>query len=250
MPTSSINWEADVVALRDMSVTAHRNHEIATLALIQSLASPADDSEGVLKQKVLMAKVAAESVAALESLGAIASAISKRFRGGILDAYLKYQVSDAKSIYRRATETRHSARTILRIPSDARLKKWLSQDERRRVQESLLGVRRTLSQAGRNYLKKDQRYVRAYNKIKHGFLVLQRPDLLLPNVSPPTDWRSDVNILTGITPDGSVQYIALSRSQEMIEHLEGNIKACASCWKELASLMIYLHERGVPLGQR
>ena len=85
------------------------------------------------------------------------------------------------------------------------------------------------------------------HKIKHGFVVVQRLDALIPGRTPPTDWQENVNIVTGIMPGGSVEYIDLERSPEMIQVRMAVIDMCAGGWKEIASLLIYLGEREVPL---
>lgn len=242
-----MNWDVEIAALRDMSTTACWNHQIAAAALVERMASSPQGDDGPLEQKVLTAKIAAESVAALEDLGALAWAVANRSNKGILRAYLRYRVPEVEKFYQTVIERRVSARTLLNIPTDARLRRWLNRDERRNVQRSLQEIGRGLKAAGRGYRRKQGMVVRAYNKIKHGFVVLQRLDALIPGQTPPTDWRQNVNILTGIRPDGSVKYIDLERSLGMIQTRMAVIDMCAKGWREIACLLIYLEEHEVPL---
>ena len=243
-----VNWDVEIAALRDMSTTACRNHQIAAAALVERMASAHERDDGALEQKVLTAKIAAESVAALEDLGALAWAVATRSNKGVLRAYLGYKSPDVDGFYQTVMERpRVSARMLLNIPADATLRRWLNREERRNVQRSLEESRKVLKVAARGYRRNQRMVVRAYNKIKHGFVVVQRLDALVPGQTPPTDWAENVNILTGIQPNGSVEYIDLERSAGMIENRMAVIDMCAGAWKEIACLLIYLSEREVPL---
>lgn len=115
------------------------------------------------------------------------------------------------------------------------------------VQRSLTEIGRILRTAARGYLRNQQMVVRAYHKIKHGFVVVQRLDSLVPGQTPPTDWQENVNILTGMQRHGSVKYIDLERSNAMLQNRKAVIDMCVGGWKETACLLIYLREHGVPL---
>lgn len=241
------NWDVEIMALRDMSTTAFRNHQIAAAALVERMASAQQREDGPLEQKVLMAKIAAESVAALEDFGAVSWAVANRQGGGFLRAYLGYQASNVDAFYRSVIDTRLSARTLLSIPSDSRLRRSLDSEERRLVQASLQEIRRLLTVAAKDYCLDQRMVVRAYNKIKHGFVVVQRLDALIPGQTPPTNWQQHVNILRGIRPNGSVDYVDLERSAGMVDQLMRIIDMCAGGCKGVASLLIYLSERGAPV---
>ena len=96
----AVNWDVEIAALRDLSTTAFRNHRIAAAALVEGMATAPQRDDGPLDQKVLMAKIAAESVAGLEELGAVSWAVANRSTNGFLGAYLRYHGSDVDAFGR------------------------------------------------------------------------------------------------------------------------------------------------------
>jgi hypothetical protein len=72
-------------------------------------------------------------------------------------------------------------------------------------------------------------------------------DTLIPDRQPTTDWRNDVNVLRGIDQEGNISFTAIERSVDHMEQLVKVIKMCGDGWAELASLVIWLWERQVPL---
>jgi hypothetical protein len=99
----------------------------------------------------------------------------------------------------------------------------------------------------RDYLALDRTLVRTYNKIKHGFCLIQRPDKLGTRVRLHKDWKHQVHILTGVTGAGGVKFTSIERTQPMMESLLAVIKMCAAGWKELTGLLATLEEKGISL---
>lgn len=90
----------DIVALIDMSITAAMGHRLAAGALWNAMADAGQREDGVTEQKILMAKLGAEEVAALEDLGALVYAIGHR-ADGIIRAYLIYKPMHVRKVYSR-----------------------------------------------------------------------------------------------------------------------------------------------------
>ena len=124
-----------------------------------------------------------------------------------------------------------------------------SNDEIEELSASLASMDRAFQIAARNYLALDGALVTTYNKIKHGFNVIQRIDLLVPVTSIHDDWREQVHVVTGITRSGKVNFTSIERSENMLETLMGVINGCAAAWRELASFIVLLLDRGVSLSE-
>lgn len=244
--TKTINWQVEVDALRDMTVTTCESHRIIAEALWEAMAQAGHRDDGVIDQKILAAKMAAESVSAAEDFGALAWSISVRAAEGILRPYLNYRPREVNRFYERA-QAGVPIRELLNIPDDAELTPFLDEPRREILTKSLVELDKVLRTAAGNYLALDGALVRTYNSIKHGFVVIVRLDRLVPGKQPTTQWRQHVNVLTGITPNGSIRYTDLERSLGMLESLMGVIKMCSLASKELASLIIWLSEQHVAL---
>ncbi len=225
-----------------MRVTAVRGHEIASDAF-RDAASLAPTS---LEQKVLFAKVCGEMIAAHEDLGALALAIAHRREGGILRNYLTYAPADIRRLF-VAFNTMESIRTLLDLPNDETLAARLSQENRSVLEQSLNELGRAFKLAAENYLALDGKLVNTYNKIKHGFNLIQRIDLLISADSIDAEWRDQIHVLTGIRRDGRINFTSIERSVEMLESLINATKMCGLAWKEMASLVVWLIDHEVPL---
>jgi len=244
-----VNWEVEIDALRDISFIACEAHRIVAEGLWEWCRLAADRHYGAHEQKVLTAKIAAESIAALEDLGALAWSVSNRGNGGIIRNYLSYKPKNVDAFYKRVGRG-ESLGDMLKLPRDDEIAHVLGEDDRELLRQSLAELQRVFEVAAKDYLELDGKLVVTYNKIKHGFVVIHRLDKLVPGAKPPTNWEQDVNVLTGIRANGSVLYTALERSAGMLESLMAVIKMSGSTSRELASLVIYLFEHGVDLDVR
>jgi hypothetical protein len=113
--------------------------------------------------------------------------------------------------------------------------------------KAVSGLEAVLKVAAGNYLRQNPDLVKTYNKIKHGYMVVVRMDALIPGQEPATDWRNDVNVLSGIDKNGNISFTAIERSVDHLEQLMKVIKMCGDAWAELARLVIWLWEHKVPL---
>ena len=71
-------------------------------------------------------------------------------------------------------------------------------------------------------------------------------DALIPGQEPATNWRKDVNVLSGVK-DGNISFMAIERSTSHMERLLNTVKMCGDAWAELGRLVIWLCEHKVPL---
>src|SRR5688572_2022789 len=99
MPLRTASWDAEIHALQDLTVTAVRSHRIAAEALREAFIAASDQESGVVLQKILMAKIAAEFVQAIEDLGALAVAVARRDDGGVLHQYIAYSLKHVEVFY-------------------------------------------------------------------------------------------------------------------------------------------------------
>lgn len=241
-----MDWDADIAALQDLTMTACESHRMVGELLMDGLAAASDRADAPLYQKILMAKLAAETVSALEDLGGLAWSVRNRSKGGILDRYIVHTPLHVRQIY-ESIRVGTQIRDLLKLAKESVIADRLSADDLNAFHSGLEGLERSFNAAAANYCSTEVDIVKAYNKLKHGFIVIVRLDKLMPGKAPLTDWLNDVNILTGITDADEIEYVALERSQAMADGLKNVIEMCANTAKELAYLMMFLWERQVPL---
>ena len=237
----NINWEVEIVALQDLSVTVPRSHVLAVRAFWNEFAAAADSGDP-LDQKILTAKIAAETISALEDLGALGWSISRRGSGGILRNYLNCQPRNTRSFYEAVSSSSTQIATLMLLPDETVLDNALTEVDRETFEQALQGLNQALSRAADTYFKR----VDTYNNLKHGFPLIIRLDKLA-NSTPTTDWEEHVNIVTGLTRDGRIHYVDLERSEKMLLSLKNAVEATGRAWKELADVILFLWERGVSL---
>ena len=239
---AQVNWEVEISALQDLSVTVPKSHDIAVDALWNEFNAATDRDGGALDQKVLTGKIASETMSAIEDLGALGWAIQQRGEGGILRNYLKCLPRNVHSFYDGVSAVEDGLPSLLRLPDIGVAEGALSSDDRRVFHEALGRLQTTLAEAASFYFER----VEAYNKLKHGFPVIVRLDLLASG-TPRTNWEQNVNILTGVTNDGRIRYVDLERSEGMLSSLSTTVEGTGRAWKELAAVMLLLADRGFTL---
>ena len=234
-----VNWEVEISALQDLSVTVPKSHDIAVDALWNEFNAAADRDGGALDQKILTAKIASETISAIEDLGALGWAIQQRESEGILRNYINSLPADVRSFYRDVSSSRVEMSSLLKLPDIGSSESTLGSNDRREFHEVLDQLQATLSAAASFYFER----VEAYNKLKHGFPVIIRLDQLATG-TPKTDWEQNVNILTGVTRDGRIRYVDLERSEGMLSSLSTTVEGTGRAWKALAWVMLVLADRG------
>lgn len=242
---TTINWDVEIAGLQDLSVSVSEGHALVADALMRELAASADQEDGALRQKLLTARIAAEGVSAIENLGAIAWSIANRHDIGVLRRYLSYQTGDVRSVF--ADIQKRELRDVFSLPSSEGIKMALSAEDTKNFEEGLASLQTNLRAAANNYFALGGAVVRTYNKIKHGFPIIVRLDKLIPGRTPPSKWQEHVNVLTDMDENGTVIYTDLERSEEMLNNTIEITKGASGAWRETASLLIFMWERGLPL---
>lgn len=245
---TAIDWDAEVAALQDLSMTAGRSHALAAEALLDAYRRAADRDGGPLDQKILLGKLAAEFVSALEDLAALGWAIRRRRLGGALRQYLGYGQEHVRAFYRCARQM--PAHQLLSVPAAEQIGRYVDEADCRAYAHDLGELQRVLKPVAGIYLGADPDVVRAYNKLKHGFVVIVRLDKLRPGAAPPGDWRNAVNIVTDVTTDAALRYTALENSAKQVEYFIRSIQGVCGAARGLVDLVQFLWERGVRLDWR
>jgi hypothetical protein len=241
MVATNVNWDVEIAALQDLSVTVSTNHRLTMDALVRAF----QEATEPLDQKVLTARLAAEGLAALEHVGALGWALSKRHDQGILRRYLSYETEGVRDFYLDVQA--RQLRDVFRLPERHVVASSAGDDDASIFEGGLVALQTTLRTAAGNYFALGGKVVKTYNKIKHGFPVIIRMDKLIPGKVPPTNWEQNVNVLTDITADGRVEFTDLERSAGMLDRLRNGIEGCANAWREAAFMVLFMWERGVPL---
>jgi hypothetical protein len=236
----------DIEVLRDLSHTVPRSHEVVGEAFWDKLSQAANRDNPPLEQKILVARLAAESISATEDLGALAWAIANRAETGVVDAYLSYRPGSVRVPFRQLKDG-DSLLDVLRLPRVADVTLLVTPEDSAVYAKAIANLEATLKVAAGNYLRETPNLVKTYNKIKHGFVIVVRMDVLIPGEEPATDWKNDVNVLSGIDTKGNISFTAIERSVDHMEQFVKVIKMCGDAWAELASLVIWLWEHNVPL---
>src|SRR2546430_8148823 len=102
--------------LRDLLITVPLSHTAAAKAFWDKIAAAETFDKPALRQKVLLARLAAESISATEDLGGLAWSIANRHKRGIVNAYLAYSPGNVRDIFSRV-ERGDSLPEVLRLPT-------------------------------------------------------------------------------------------------------------------------------------
>lgn len=163
--------------LRDYNEFGSRSHLLTANAIKNAIDSSADADD----KKVLAVKAYSEFISALEDLGAICIAVRHRDDGrGIVYAFLTYgqtrnrfaPKTSLREIFRLCQSGNGLSEALLLPPLEAILS--LESDLRPTILPTLYQQANVfLSQAGSAYLHENGAFVRAYNKTKHGFVVVK-----------------------------------------------------------------------------
>ena len=236
-----IDWTTEIVGLQDLSVTVPKSHELTTTALFNAFVAAADSENGTLDQKVLTARMAAESISVIEDLGILGWSLTARGSGGILRNYLRCSPTNVRSFLDAVLAAEDGGLSVLlRLPETRNAQ--LSAEEDVGFRQGLDQLQRKLKEAAAYYFE----HVPAYNKLKHGFPVVVRLGQLADS-APSTEWEQNVNIVTGITRDGRIRYVDLHRTEETVTFLKNTVEGACRAFKELALVMLFLAERELPL---
>jgi hypothetical protein len=255
------------------SLAGSQAHEIAQLATgsIRSDELPQLDESSIVRVlRIVAAKIYAESIAALEDLGALGLAVQKRVEGGIFKQYLKYRSEHVKAFFDEILSDHNiTLSALLNLLSITQLASYLQQDMLDVVKRSYEVVLQNLITAAQIYRTQGSQtkiamaqgdplasgwendiniildilpldapakhdtgdvLVRGYNKIKHGFTVTE-------NLASYNDSTATNNVVYG----------RFGLNAQILQQLIDNTIGVAGTFAELAALIHTLDQCGVSL---
>lgn len=171
--------------LRDYQGFGSRGHLVAASSISDAIASTQEPDA----QKLLAVKLFTEFMAALEGLGALCIAVRHRDEGaGLVYSYLTYgtraplapttTLSEIYSIVREGD----GLSAGLNLPSLGEITDAHAEFSNSALSRLYFEANVLLSQASNIYLIEDRALVRAYNKTKHGFVVVNDQNIFQPDL--------------------------------------------------------------------
>lgn len=172
----NVGTQVAIKFLRNYHEFGSRVHLLTATILSETIEKATDTND----QKLLAIKVFSEFISALENLGAMCIAIRHRDEGlGFVYSFLTYGMTKDKSAppttLRQMFEMLKSADGLvngLRLPPLEEIFKTHRLSSQEDIPTMYRETNIALSQAAATYLAQDQAAVRAYNKTKHGFVVV------------------------------------------------------------------------------
>ena len=236
--------------LRDYQGFGSRGHLLAVESLSESIRSTRDDDA----RKLLAVKVFAELMAALENLGALCIAVRHRDDSvGLVYSFLTYESREKMAPPTKVREMYDLVRggdgltRGLKLPSLADIIAAHEKFAESTLPKLYSEANILLSQAANVYLVDERSLVRAYNKTKHGFVVVNDHHLFQPDppaVDPSTAWIAAKNPsydpqspeLTPVVELYSVKLDDVHLTVERLPSIRGAIRVIAELTAELLDL--------------
>lgn len=183
MSAHSIGKRVALRFLRNYAEFGSRGHLFSARALQERMRSTENSDE----RKLLAVKVYAEFIAALEDLGALCIAICHRNEGvGLVYSYLTYgqprKPKSPKTTVKQMFEMTiqgNALTSALQLPSLTEISKLAPESPV--IPQLYKETDILLTQAANAYLLHDSAFVRAYNKTKHGFVVVSDEHAFQPD---------------------------------------------------------------------
>lgn len=202
MPPSSIGKQVALRFLRNYAHFGSRGHLIAARAIQEKFLVTSDLDD----KKVLAAKIYGEFIAAMENLAALCIAIRHRDDSvGLVYNYLTYgqprkpgsPKTTLRQIYNLALPG-NGLEAALRLPALTEIIRSASELANTNVPQLYNEVNILLAQAANAYLLHNSAFVRAYNKTKHGFVVVSDGHIFQPD---PAQILPDACWIVGDNPE-------------------------------------------------
>lgn len=248
----NIGMKVAITFLRDYNEFGSRSHLLAVNAIKQSFSTQTDDDD----KKILAVKAFGEFVSALEDLGALCIAVGHRDDGiGIVYSFLTYQSSKPfapKTKLKKIFELCQAGNGLvdaLHLPTLEKIME--SMPELRSGIASTLYAEANilLSQAASVYLKENSTIIRAYNKTKHGFVVVNNRNTFQDNPLhslPDTAWIVDVNPEYDASNPSAAKVIELfAVKTDVIEAIVERVVTIRGAIMTICELTAILLERGI-----
>jgi hypothetical protein len=237
----AIDWEREVRILQDMATTAAWSHTVTAEALTDRMNAVEHRSDGIRDQKIALVKLAAEVISSLEDVVALAWAVGKRSNGGIVRQYLRYEGGDVGKMADRLI-TGEDIVLVLRLPDRSRFVNNVNPDEMNRYDAAISELQASLVMTAKNYRVQNGRLVKAYNKSKHGFVVVEDIRQFMGGQPVHLNWEQHIHVL--LAPG---DYVPIELSEDNVLRLVQVTRMSAITWTELAHLVQWYWEHGIPL---
>jgi len=249
---SDIGKEVAINFLRDYNEFGSRSHLLIVNALKQSFSTLTDDDD----KKILAVKAFGEFVSALEDLGAICIAVGHRDNGlGIVYSFLTYQSqkpfapkTSLKKIF-QLCQARNGLVDALHLPTLEKILASMPELRSTIAPTIYIEANTLLSQAASVYLKEDSAIIRAYNKTKHGFVVVKNRNTFQanpPHSLPDMSWIVDVNPEYDASEPSAAKVVELfAVKTDVIEAIVERVVTIRGAIMTICELTAILLERGV-----
>jgi hypothetical protein len=245
---TNIGKKIAISFLRDYNEFGSRSHLLAVNAIKQSIPTLTDDDD----KKILAVKAFGEFVSALEDLGAICIAVGHRDDGqGIVYSFLTYETrkrfappTSLKKTF-QLCQAGNGLVDALHLPTVEKILSSMPELSPTIAPSLYHQANILLAQAASVYLTEDDATIRAYNKTKHGFVVVKDCSTFKTNAPqslPDTSWIVDVNPLY----DGSNQVVELfAVKTNVIEAIIERVATIRGAIMTICELTAILLEQGI-----
>ena len=200
-------------------------------------------------RKVLRTLIHAEYMALIEAFGYLCISIRDRNKKSILWSYLNTQPQEVDQFFHSllSTSQPRSLAELLHLSSKNKLlinlKKTLPADVAKQIDSALFDVHAAnIRLICETYCDQDKLNVRAYNKIKHGFPIVDSKELLKTS----GDLNKIAVIVYGPTLENNAVGIwRLSMDQERANQDMANVHSLTLLGAEITAICLHLHEHGL-----
>lgn len=248
----NIGKKVAVNFLRDYNEFGSRGHLLAVNAIRQNFSTQTDDDD----KKVLAVKAFGEFVSALEDLGAICIAVRHRDDGlGIVYSFLTYQSqkplapkTKLKEVF-QLCQSGNGLVDALHLPTLEQILAGMPELQSTSASSLYKQANTFLSQAASAYLSENGATIRAYNKTKHGFVVVKNRNTFQsnpPQSSPDTAWIVDVNLDYDVTKSSDQNVIELfAVKTDVVGAIFDRVSTIRGAIMTICELTAILLERGI-----
>ncbi len=249
------NRQTDMEFLRDLYSYGWYAHHAAHISLYESLASPdvlcgegrPEPHRSILElprlQKIFRAQMFAEFVALMEAFGMLCVSIRRRCQKSILWSYLNAEPGEVDQFYEYLLQGPQAASfaEALKLPSENTIATATNVSPAER--DDFATKSNNLRLVAEIYRDRGRLVQRAYNKIKHGF-VLSEAGFLSQPLGRPEDVAMIVE-LPAAWSDQGVGFFRLPMTQAGIDGEIENVHRLTSLGAEIIALAIMLDEQGL-----
>lgn len=249
---NDIGKKVPISFLRDYNEFGSRGHLLAVQAIKQSFVTLANDDD----KKVLAVKAFGEFVSALEDLGAICIAVRHRDDDlGIVYAFLTYETrkpfapkTSLKKIF-QLCRAGNGLEDALLLPSINNIILGMPELGSTSAPTLYREANILLSQAASVFLQEDNAVIRAYNKTKHGFVVVKNRNTFQAGPSqslPDTSWIVDVNpAYDGSSPSAAKVVQLFAVKDDVVEAIVDRVVTIRGAVMAICELTAILLEQGI-----